>query len=98
DLRSARPVPGAERVAEVAHRRSRRTGNADLLEHRQERIGRGRPTQFAHKENATADCSPVAFLFLVAAISSGCPEPVPGHRSTAGRGFAAAAGWATDDP
>ena len=29
-----------ERVAEVAHRRARRPGDADLLEHRQERVGR----------------------------------------------------------
>ena len=43
-------------------------------------------------------CSSVAFLFLVGVVSSGCPEPVPGRRSTAARGFAAAAGQAADDP
>ena len=43
DLHSARAVPGAERLAEIALRRARRPGDADLLEYRQERVGRRPP-------------------------------------------------------
>ena len=64
DLRSARPVPGAERVAEVAHRRSRWPGNADLLEHRQERVGRsGRPTIQASRNRDGGSVPPSRFYF-----------------------------------
>src|SRR5262249_48341712 len=40
DLRAAWAVHDPERLAEVAVRRARRSGDADLLEHRQERVGR----------------------------------------------------------
>ena len=41
DLHPARPVPRAERVAQIAHRRARRPGHADLLEYRQVGVGTG---------------------------------------------------------
>ncbi len=39
DLYPARPVSRAERVAQIAHRRARRSGHADLLEYRQVGVG-----------------------------------------------------------
>ena len=41
DLHPARPVPDTQRVAQIAHRRARRSGHPDLLEYRQIGVGAG---------------------------------------------------------
>jgi len=42
DLHPARAIPHTERVAKIAHRRARRSGDADFLEYRQVGVRRGR--------------------------------------------------------